>query len=438
MAVLLGALFGERRVCVRTGAGSRFLVVSRRSQIAAAVGLCLLVGVLTFGSVGLVAGHRLLLAERQELARREAARTDVIEGLRREIAAGERRVATVRAELARALAAAQDGAERSEAVVADLRRRLAVLEAELDAVADERDGAIALARALGGSLDEAEAWLRAVVDDKLRLAGELEFADARVAAVAEERDSARRESLGLAWRAEFLEAQLERARDARGETLARLRAWIGDQVEALEGLFASTGLNPDALLARALEPEAGQGGPLELAPQAGVEIHTGLGALSLRIDDAFGRLVMLQRLLAVLPLGAPLDQYRVASLFGERIDPIARRAAFHGGIDLAATRGAWVLATAPGIVVHAGWAGAYGNMVEIDHGFGVVTRYGHLREVSVAPGDQVTDRQEIGVIGSTGRSTGRHLHYEVRLDGEPRDPAKFLNAGRRLIHVFDG
>ena len=97
-----------------------------------------------------------------------------------------------------------------------------------------------------------------------------------------------------------------------------------------------------------------------------------------------------------------------------------------------------MLATAPGVVVQAGRMGAYGNMVEIDHGFGVVTRYGHLKELTVAPGDRVGVRQEIGVIGTTGRSTGRHLHYEVRTDGEPRDPAKFMNAGRRLIHVVQG
>jgi murein DD-endopeptidase MepM/ murein hydrolase activator NlpD len=87
-------------------------------------------------------------------------------------------------------------------------------------------------------------------------------------------------------------------------------------------------------------------------------------------------------------------------------------------------------------VVHAGPLGPYGNTVEIDHGMGVTTRFGHMKSVTVEVGQPVGYRDVIGVIGSTGRSTGRHLHYEVRIDGDPYDPAKFLNAGRYLVWAF--
>jgi len=87
-------------------------------------------------------------------------------------------------------------------------------------------------------------------------------------------------------------------------------------------------------------------------------------------------------------------------------------------------------------VIHAGPAGPYGNMVEIDHGMGVVTRYGHLKKVTVAAGDDVRFRQEVGVIGNTGRSTAVHLHYEVRIDDVAYDPARFLHAGRFLVGIF--
>ena len=435
---------------IRVG-GRRSRAIRRWCRVAAAVGFCVASGLLGFAAAGLTGGQRMAPAQQAELVRWQGAYADLTQRLRREVDAGERRTAALREELARARLAEREANARFTTVAGELRRWAAGVEAELEAVAEERDGAIALARELGRSLDEAQAWLRAATDEKVRLAAELAFAEARVTAVAEERDAARREGQGLARHAGFLEAELRRARDEPRVTLAELRAWIGEQVEALEGLFASTGLDPEALIARALDPDiagdgegGGQGGPLELAPAAGVQIYAGLTTGGggedggPQIGDAFGRMLMLQRLLTGLPLGAPLDQYEVTSRFGERVDPIARRAAFHGGIDLVAAQGARVQATAPGVVVHAGRAGAYGNMVEIDHGFGVVTRYGQLKEVTIAIGDRVSFGQEIGVIGSTGRSTGRHLHYEIRTDGEPRDPAKFISTGRRLIGVFQG
>ena len=96
-----------------------------------------------------------------------------------------------------------------------------------------------------------------------------------------------------------------------------------------------------------------------------------------------------------------------------------------------------MLATAPGQVVFAGMSGPYGNVVEIDHGMGIVTRYAHLGTVEVALGEEVEFRHQLGMVGNTGRSTSRHLHYEVRIDDEAFDPANFLHAGRLLVGVFD-
>ena len=149
------------------------------------------------------------------------------------------------------------------------------------------------------------------------------------------------------------------------------------------------------------------------------------------------RLSALQKLASSLPLAAPLDRFEVTSLFGKRRDPFRKGWAFHSGLDLGAPRGSKVLATAPGTVLAAGPTGPYGNMVEIDHGMGVVTRYGHMKSVAVAVGDHVGFRQEIGVIGNTGRSTSRHLHYEILVDGAPHDPGRVLDAGRYLVAIFD-
>jgi murein DD-endopeptidase MepM/ murein hydrolase activator NlpD len=121
------------------------------------------------------------------------------------------------------------------------------------------------------------------------------------------------------------------------------------------------------------------------------------------------------------------------SPFGVRVDPFVHEAAMHTGMDIRGEPGEPVHATAVGRVSIAGWDGGYGNMVEIDHGNGLATRYGHLSRIDVHVGDEVRIGQIIGLIGSTGRSTGPHLHYETRVDGEPVNPQKFLDAGAKLF-----
>jgi murein DD-endopeptidase MepM/ murein hydrolase activator NlpD len=116
-----------------------------------------------------------------------------------------------------------------------------------------------------------------------------------------------------------------------------------------------------------------------------------------------------------------------------RPDPFTGRYAFHPGIDFAGPWGSTVRATAPGTVVFAGNRGGYGNMVEIDHGFGIHTRYGHLSRISVRPGAKVEMGAAIGRVGSTGRSTGPHVHYEVWYDNVVKNPNNFIEAGRHVL-----
>jgi murein DD-endopeptidase MepM/ murein hydrolase activator NlpD len=121
-----------------------------------------------------------------------------------------------------------------------------------------------------------------------------------------------------------------------------------------------------------------------------------------------------------------LDRLSITSRFGWRADPISGAGRRHAGIDLPSRLGAAVMATAPGIVRTAGWAGGYGNLVEIEHADGVRTRYGHLSRLDVFPSEHVEQGQVIGEVGSTGHSTGPHLHYEVRIGGMAVDPLTFV------------
>ena len=128
----------------------------------------------------------------------------------------------------------------------------------------------------------------------------------------------------------------------------------------------------------------------------------------------------------IKPHGVPVRTNSVTSEFGSRWHPISGGYRFHTGLDLAAPQGAAVAATSPGTVVVAGWCGGYGQCVTIDHGGGVLTLYGHLSRIDVAPGQRVGQGQPIGLVGSTGRSTGPHLHYEVRINGQAVDPSAYL------------
>jgi murein DD-endopeptidase MepM/ murein hydrolase activator NlpD len=115
-----------------------------------------------------------------------------------------------------------------------------------------------------------------------------------------------------------------------------------------------------------------------------------------------------------------------------RLDPFLSRPAMHTGIDFRGDSGEAIRVTASGKVVSAGWSGGYGRMVEVDHGNGLSTRYGHLSEIDVQVGQAVKAGQTVGRMGSTGRSTGPHLHYETRIDGEAVNPQKFLHAGAKF------
>ena len=138
----------------------------------------------------------------------------------------------------------------------------------------------------------------------------------------------------------------------------------------------------------------------------------------------------LQRVMRQIPLSAPLNYFTISSHFGKRRDPFNKRWAVHTGLDFGGIKNSSIYATASGKVTFAGRNGKYGKLIEIDHGYGFKTKYGHLNKILVKRGQKVDYRAKIGLMGSTGRSTGPHLHYEVLYKGRPRNPIRFIRAGR--------
>jgi len=164
----------------------------------------------------------------------------------------------------------------------------------------------------------------------------------------------------------------------------------------------------------------GVGGPFESAGSSTFKA----------LFDSWKKLDQLQDGVIAIPSDKPVrTDVSFTSGFGVRSDPFHAGAAMHPGIDLAGSYGTPIYATADGTVLRSGWNnGGYGNMVEIDHGRGITTRYGHMSAVLVSAGDHITRGQQIGRMGSTGRSTGNHLHYEVRIDGRAVNPIPFMKS----------
>ncbi|MDB5557735.1 MAG: hypothetical protein JWQ36_669 [Enterovirga sp.] len=224
-----------------------------------------------------------------------------------------------------------------------------------------------------------------------------------------------------------IEADLERASGEEVELVRAVGRAARTRLTQIRSILDATGLD----LAARTRDERAQGGPL-----VPVELKPGSGPIGYLFADLGASLAEIRRLDGLsrsLPLGQPLEgEAEQTSTFGTRFDPFTRGPALHTGLDFRAENGTPARATGPGRVVAAEYSGGYGNMVEIDHGNGVTTRYGHLARFLVAPGETVRAGQPVGLTGSTGRSTGPHLHYETRVAGEPVNPVRFLETGKLL------
>lgn len=230
----------------------------------------------------------------------------------------------------------------------------------------------------------------------------------------------------------FMRQNLDALAVRLGELQARLTRLeaVGDRVAGITGVV----LPPSGAV-------PGRGG-LEPASSRSLsmdELSQEIGRLALGVErrgDHFSllenELILRNAMAALMPTSQPLAEGVLGSGFGRRIDPFTGRSTLHEGVDFNAPRGTPITAAGAGAVVFAGWHPGYGNQIDIDHGNGLVTRYAHSSKLLVKTGDIVRQGQKIAEVGSTGRSTGAHLHFEVRVGDEPKDPTAYLRDGRIL------
>lgn len=222
-----------------------------------------------------------------------------------------------------------------------------------------------------------------------------------------------------------LEKYLDRVEQRQASTLRQLVENYESKVKKVRAALADIGVGP------AKHAEGGVGGPyVPVKLPANAEDFQRQIQRAMSARSQFDRL---NKTLAIMPIRRPIaGDIDMSSTFGMRVDPFLGRPAMHTGLDFRGDVGDAVRTTGNGTVVSAGWAGGYGKMIEIDHGHGLHTRYGHLSATVVQVGQSVKTGQVIGRMGSTGRSTGPHLHYETRVEGNAVDPQRFLRAGQRM------
>lgn len=227
-----------------------------------------------------------------------------------------------------------------------------------------------------------------------------------------------------------LKEKLAGIRETQDHLAHALRDQAVRGIASMEKIIAMTRLDPDDVVSAARPRAQGQGGPLIRARSRSADAFDQKLA---DLDETLVRWRVLKSAIKDMPLAAPiLTQSRFSSGFGYRRDPFNGHRAFHAGIDFADELGTKIYATGAGVVTFSGRRGPYGRLIEIDHGSGFRTRYAHLNAIHVEAGETVKLGQHIGDMGTTGRSTGVHLHYEILHRGEQVDPLPFIEAGHVL------
>ncbi|MCW8916028.1 MAG: peptidoglycan DD-metalloendopeptidase family protein [Magnetovibrio sp.] len=286
--------------------------------------------------------------------------------------------------------------------------------------------------AMTARLGDVESQMQSLAQRNFSLKDDMTTIESDLQDALSQRNTALMESTQMRRDIRVLENKLVNLEEKENTTVERLTDQAEVFITNLEQLIEMAGLDVEDLMAGDDDLVAGQGGPfIELQGDG-----RPAGRLKSKLQNLENRLAYsdsLQTVVKKIPFAVPLQGYYLTSKFGKRRDPKNRKWSMHYGVDFGSSPRAAVSVTAPGKVTYAGWKGSFGKLVEVDHGAGIKTRYGHLSKINVKKGQTVSFGDKIGVIGNTGRSTGKHLHYEVLFRDKGIDPMKFIKAGRYVF-----
>lgn len=426
----------EKRITLRSQTRSRYLRLSPFGQVAA-VALC--VGVVSWAGYATTS-----------LLRLSAVHMDADAAVSATAAAYEARIAALTERNMRLGESLSRANQRADAAVAALSSRHAALS---EAVASEHELASTLQShrdqlagfTIGGErVAEACAAtasrLTALEVDRLALDRENRSLTTTVANLNDALTlaaSARDDATEMAIEADAIVASLSAELEERIARQNRLFSQLEDAAQlslaSFEDVFSKTDVDVDPILNSVKRDYTGKGGPFVPADGAALSGDEAEDARIVALFADLERVNLMRVAVDRMPFARPVGAARFTSGFGYRRDPKNGRRSLHAGIDLAGPRGTAIYAGAPGEVVKAGRMRGYGNVIKIRHAFGYETVYAHLHRIRVEVGDVVERGDRIGDMGNTGRSTGTHLHYEIRRNGAPVNPAKYIEAARNVL-----
>jgi len=419
--------FPEKRLFIRSDAETRFIRLKSETQAVAWVGATLVVGwtivataVLLMDSIGAGSYRAQALRDQMIYEDRLNALSAERDARAEEALAAQQRFATTLDQVS----VMQTELLEAETRAHELRTGIDVMQTKLMEMRRDRDAARAEAGLLTALLEEGGSGLPA--ED---MTGMLDLVAAALSETADARDTVAADAAEALELAAEAELELRLLRDKNDEIFRQLEEAMTISVEPLDRMFRDAGLNPDTLLTAVRRGYSGTGGPLTplsfstrgAAPDADT-------ARANEILDGLDRINLYRIAAERAPFAMPVkDSFRYTSGFGMRWGRM------HNGTDFAAPIGTPIYATADGVVIEAGWASGYGRLIKIQHEFGIETRYAHLNQIRVNVGERVSRGQRIGDMGNSGRSTGPHLHYEVRVGGRPVNPMIYIRAGQDVF-----
>jgi murein DD-endopeptidase MepM/ murein hydrolase activator NlpD len=421
------AVFPERQVHFRTDGRVAFFRLTTLSQVIASAALIAALGWTGFSSYSYVEHNKVVAVKDGQIASARLA----YHSLLGEVAEYQNKFNAITQDLEHNHAMMLGLVERN----AKLQTSLRSISDELRTTQDDRSKIVAAREGLRRKLSNLEQELGGLTTRNFTLRDNLDSVENNLQMALQERNEARFESTRMKSYVQQLEERLASLQQSHENSVQRLTEQTLNQIGDLEKLVSLAGISPEKLAAvdDGEDSASGQGGPF--IPAEALDSMPA-GELKKSLDQLDNHLVRLNNLKSAvrhLPLAAPLDTYYITSGFGKRRDPLNKRWAAHYGIDFGSGKNAPIFATAPGVVKHAGWKGRYGRFIEIDHGNGVVTRFGHLAKIFVKRGQKVAFRDKIALLGNSGRTTGAHLHYEILFKDRNVNPMKFIKAGRNVF-----
>jgi murein DD-endopeptidase MepM/ murein hydrolase activator NlpD len=421
---VLKRYFPEREFILRTEGRVVYLRISRGIQFAVLALIFAGVGWSAFSSIGLFASERIIEAKDLSILNARL----VYRNLLSDVSQYQERFTTLTNELQKnhvlVLGLVQNNSS--------LQQNLKSAESRLQSQRRQESNILAARAALKKKLTRIETDMQQMNNHNFKLRGNLSSITTNLENALAQRNDAQLKVGKLKARIGNLETNIQQLHAAEIDSVERLADRTRRNIDYVESVLKRTGLKLSRLMDEASNGKGGQGGPfMAISPLTDPADRLKAGLVNL--DITLDRWDAVNRVFNAMPLSPPLDQFSVSSHFGKRRDPINRRWAMHYGIDMGGVLRASVYATAPGVVRYARRKGKYGRLIQIDHGQGFKTRYGHLYKILVKRGQKVDYRTKIGLLGSSGRSTGPHLHYEIIHKTRSINPWRFFKAGRYVF-----